>query len=111
MVKVSFGKIEDEEKGIDFSLEKKQKILEKTFSILSKAGGENVFSRLRDGNYTKTLVPNFYDAITIEIQKYLNEIYELKEEKYKEIEQLFKNIKQNKDILKNTSRWWKKKKR
>src|SRR5690625_7843523 len=91
MEKVLFGQIGDEEKSVYFSFDKEQEIFEKTFSILSKAGGENVFSRLRDGNYTKTLVPNFYDAITIGIQKYLNELYELKEEQYKELEQLFKN--------------------
>lgn len=103
MEKVSFGQIGDEEKGIDFSFEEEREIFEKTFSVLSKVGGEYVFSRLRDGNYTKTLVPNFYDAITIGIQKYLNELYELNEEQYKELEQLFKNIKQNKDFLKHAS--------
>src|SRR5690625_4833241 len=69
MEKVSFGQIGDEEKGIDFSFEEEREIFEKTFSVLSKVGGEYVFSRLRDGNYTKTLVPNFYDAITIGIQR------------------------------------------
>src|SRR5690625_1375872 len=103
MEKVSYGQLGDKDKGQTFHYEEEEEVFRKTFTVLAKASGEHVFSRLRDDQYTKTLVPNFYDAFTIGIQKHLDQLVALTDEQFKKLGRLFKDIKQDKEFLENST--------
>lgn len=89
--------IASKNKNFDYSKEKDA--FEKTFKILKKSLGSDVFStKLSSGKYQDNFVLYYFDGITLGIQKFLDEIIKLND--YEKIKNIFDEIKSDDNFYK-----------
>lgn len=92
--------MEDVAKGeIQFDYEKEKEVFDNTFLILNKIMGKDIFSSVLNSEKIKNdFVAYYFDAFSLGIQKRLNELIKVEEEKINEIRDKFMDIKKEDEI-------------
>ncbi|MEI3612494.1 hypothetical protein [Pseudogracilibacillus sp. SO30301A] len=103
MEKVADSQLDKDNNEI-FDYQEEEKIFKKTFAVLNKALGENVFARVnkKNKNFIISLSPNHFDAFTMGIQKYLDLLKPEDQPMMEELGQLLKDIKSEDEFIKVT---------
>ncbi|RYG72968.1 DUF262 domain-containing protein [Lentibacillus lipolyticus] len=96
MEAVSYSQIDSQNDAIDFNYDKEGKVFIKTFAILNQALGENAFARVQNEKFVVSLTPTHFEAFTMGIQKYLEQLDETDEQQMKALGNLIKEIKSDK---------------
>ncbi|WP_353948456.1 DUF262 domain-containing protein [Sporolactobacillus sp. Y61] len=92
-----------EEEHIPFDYQKEKAIFNKTFAVLHSSLGEYAFARVNNhGNWVSSVSPTHFDAITLGIQPYIEELNAEDPRQMGHLNQLLKQIKQNSDFLNAT---------
>lgn len=91
------------EERIEFDYDKERSDFEKTFKILNVTLGENSFDKMRQGKYVAAITSTHFDAFTMGLQNYLDEIDVEDQELIEGLATLLKQVKTDEEFSNNAS--------
>ncbi|UZD74842.1 DUF262 domain-containing protein [Bacillus siamensis] len=93
------------ETDVFFNYDEEERLFRKTFAILDKALGENVFDKVNQhNNFISSLTPTHFDSFTIGLQEHIDNLDSENEKQMNDLGGLLKELKKDKDFLSITAR-------